>query len=60
MTQLMIAASIAATKLYGYRIAARKGNGVWYVVLPPHPQRAALAAAFEAAHVLVLAEIRQG
>lgn len=60
MNELMVAASVAATKLYGYTVAARKSGGVWYVVLPPHPQRAALAAAFEAAKVVVLAEIRQG
>ena len=60
MNELMVAASVAATRLYGYRIAARKGNGVWYVVLPPHPQRTALAAAFEVAGVVVLADIRQG
>jgi hypothetical protein len=57
--ELMVAASFAASQLYGYRIAARKGNGVWYVVLPPHPQRAVVAVAFEAAGVVVLAEIRQ-
>ena len=33
-------------------------HALWVVVLPPNPQRAVVAAAFEAAGVLVLAEIR--
>jgi hypothetical protein len=60
MNELMVAASFAASQLYGYTVAARKSGGVWYVTLPHHPQRAVLAVAFEAAGVVVLAEIRQG
>jgi hypothetical protein len=33
-------------------------HALWVVVLPPNPQRGLVAAAFEAAGVLVLAEIR--
>lgn len=59
MNKLALEASIAATLLYGYRIATRRVNGVWVVVLPPHQMREALAAQFERAGVMVLAEIQQ-
>ena len=62
MNEAIVKASIFATSLYlgtKAKVQARKGNGVWYVVLPPHPQREECREAFESAGVTVLAEIRQ-
>ena len=56
----MVAATLFACEVYGYTVAARKSNGVWYVVLPPHPRRAEVEAAFLAANVVVLAVLKQG
>jgi hypothetical protein len=63
MTEEIVKASLFATSVYlgtGAKVQARKGNGVWYVVLPPHPRREEVKEAFESAGVIVLAEIRQG
>lgn len=63
MTEEMVKASLFATSVYlgtKAKVQARKGNGVWYVVLPPHPRRGEVKERFEQAGVVVLAEIRQG
>jgi hypothetical protein len=62
MTEEIVRASLFATSVYlgtGAKVQARKGNGVWYVVLPPHPRREECKKKFEEAGVTVLAEIRQ-
>ena len=62
MTEEIVKASVFATSVYlgtGVKVQARKGNGMWYVVLPPHPRRGEVKEAFEKAGVTVLAEIRQ-
>jgi hypothetical protein len=62
MTEEIVKASLFATSVYlgtGAKVQARKGNGVWYVVLPPHPRRQEVKEKFEKANVVVLAEIRQ-
>lgn len=63
MTENIVKASLFATSIYlgtKAKVQARKGNGVWYVVLPPHPRREEAKRRFEEAGVVVLAEIRQG
>jgi hypothetical protein len=63
MTEEIVKASLFATSVYlgsGAKVQARKGNGIWYVVLPPHPRRGEVKETFEKAGVTVLAEIRQG
>jgi hypothetical protein len=63
MNEAIVKASLFATSVYlgtGAKVQARKGNGVWYVVLPPHPRREEVKEQFESAGVVVLAEIRQG
>ena len=59
MNKLALELSVAATILYGKRIATRKVAGIWVVVLPPHQMRESLAAQFVAAGVVVLSEIRE-
>jgi hypothetical protein len=59
MNKLALELSIAATLLYGKRIATRRVGGIWVVVLPPHQMRATLAAQFRAAGVTVLPEIME-
>lgn len=54
MNKLALELSVAATLLYGKRIATRRVQGIWVVVLPPHQMRQSLAAQFEAAGVTVL------
>ena len=63
MNEEIVRASLFATSVYlgtGAKVQARKGSGIWYVVLPPHPRRGEVKEAFEKAGVTVLAEIRQG
>jgi hypothetical protein len=59
MNKLALELSVAATLLYGKRIATRRIDGIWVVVLPPHQMRQSLAAQFEAAGVTVLPEIKE-
>jgi hypothetical protein len=59
MNKQALELSIAATLLYGKRIATRRVGGIWVVVLPPHQMRATLAAQFRAAGVTVLPEIME-
>ena len=59
MNKLALELSVAATILYGKRIATRKVEGIWVVVLPPHQMREYLAAQFEAAGITVLPEIME-
>jgi hypothetical protein len=49
-----------ATAACGVVVSLRKQHGIWYVQLPEKARRATIVQMFEAAGVVVLADIRQG